>query len=67
MAGQAIDSQPAALPEEGPGSGRWRQRGVTALFLGPAFVFLAVWIVYSDDPHDHQELLRCGWFELRLV
>ena len=35
----------------GPGprgsrAGRWRQRAVTAFFLGPALVFLAVWLVY---------------------
>src|SRR5690349_10432208 len=29
-----------------PGAGRWRQHAVTAIFLGPALVFLAVWIVY---------------------
>jgi alpha-glucoside transport system permease protein len=29
-----------------PPGGRWRQHAVTAVFLGPAVVFLAVWIVY---------------------
>ena len=29
-----------------PGAGRWRQRAVTAVFLGPAAVFLVVWSVY---------------------
>jgi alpha-glucoside transport system permease protein len=28
------------------GAGRWRQRAVTAIFLGPAAIFLLVWIVY---------------------
>jgi alpha-glucoside transport system permease protein len=27
-------------------AGRWRQRAVTAIFLGPAAIFLTVWIVY---------------------
>src|SRR3954463_14330881 len=27
-------------------AGRWRRHAVTALFLGPALIFLAVWIVY---------------------
>lgn len=29
-----------------PVGGRWRQRAVTAFFLGPAVFFLVVWIVY---------------------
>jgi alpha-glucoside transport system permease protein len=29
-----------------PGAGRWRRHAVTAVFLGPALIFLAVWIVY---------------------
>jgi alpha-glucoside transport system permease protein len=29
-----------------PPGGRWRQRAVTAFFLGPAAFFLIVWIVY---------------------
>src|SRR3954467_770040 len=33
------------LPEPS-GAGRWRRHAVTAVFLGPALVFLAVWIVY---------------------
>jgi len=33
------------LPEPS-GAGRWRRHAVTAIFLGPALVFLAVWIVY---------------------
>src|SRR5215212_8996595 len=33
-----------APPE--PVGGRWRQRAVTAFFLGPAVFFLVVWIVY---------------------
>jgi alpha-glucoside transport system permease protein len=36
---------PTPLPAP-PAAGRWRQHAVTAMFLGPAFVFLAVWIVY---------------------
>jgi alpha-glucoside transport system permease protein len=31
---------------EPSGAGRWRRHAVTAIFLGPALVFLAVWIVY---------------------
>jgi alpha-glucoside transport system permease protein len=31
---------------EAPRESRWRQRAVTAIFLGPALVFLAVWLVY---------------------
>src|SRR3954469_10587726 len=33
------------LPEP-PGAGRWRRHAVTAVFLGPALIFLGVWIVY---------------------
>ena len=33
-------------PDEGKGSGLWARYGVTAVFLGPALVLLAVWIVY---------------------
>src|SRR5215218_3603795 len=33
-----------APPE--PVGGRWRQRAVTAFFLGPAVFFLVVWLVY---------------------
>jgi alpha-glucoside transport system permease protein len=29
-----------------PRAGRWREYGVTALFLGPAAVLLVIWIVY---------------------
>jgi alpha-glucoside transport system permease protein len=37
----------ARLPAEGAtGEGRWRQRAVTAVFLGPAAIFLGVWLVY---------------------
>src|SRR4051795_9579308 len=36
-------SQPLPAP---PRSGRWRQHVTTALFLGPALIFLTVWIVY---------------------
>lgn len=32
--------------EESVRRGRWRQRAMTAVFLGPAAVFLAVWLVY---------------------
>jgi alpha-glucoside transport system permease protein len=28
------------------GEGRWRQRAITAVFLGPATFFLGVWLVY---------------------
>ncbi len=35
---------PSGAPEA-PG-GRWRQRGVTALFLAPAAILLGVWLVY---------------------
>src|SRR3954452_14465456 len=30
----------------GPPPRRWRQHAVTAVFLGPALIFLGVWIVY---------------------
>jgi alpha-glucoside transport system permease protein len=33
-------------PPEPAAGGRWRQRAVTAFFLGPAVFFLIVWIVY---------------------
>jgi alpha-glucoside transport system permease protein len=41
----AAPSRPGGLPPE-PGEGRWRQRAVTAAFLAPALIFLAVWVVY---------------------
>ena len=48
MPGAGITTGPTALPDtsqrEGPG--RWRNYAVTAGFLAPAFLFLAVWIVY---------------------
>jgi alpha-glucoside transport system permease protein len=34
------------LPPEGDEPGLWQRYGVTAVFLGPALVLLAVWIVY---------------------
>jgi alpha-glucoside transport system permease protein len=38
---------PAEVPvERVPGESRWRQRAITAVFLGPAAVFLAVWLIY---------------------
>lgn len=37
----------AGIPTaEAPRPGRWRQRAVTAAFLGPAAFFLLVWLVY---------------------
>lgn len=33
-------------PEARPDPGRWRRRAMTAVFLGPAVVFLGVWLVY---------------------
>src|SRR5947208_7816574 len=47
MPGAGITTGPTALPgppQEAPG--RWRNHAVTAGFLAPALVFLAVWIVY---------------------
>src|SRR5919107_2817818 len=41
----AHSERPEPLPPE-RGEGRWRQRAVTAVFLIPAVVFLAVWILY---------------------
>src|SRR3954463_12627579 len=49
MAADASVSVPEgpANPLPAPsGAGRWRGHAVTAIFLGPALVFLAVWIVY---------------------
>jgi len=49
MAADASVSVPEgpANPLPAPsGAGRWRRHAVTAIFLGPALVFLAVWIVY---------------------
>src|SRR3954470_18824953 len=37
---------PATPLPDSPGAGRWRQHAVTAIFLGPALIFLGVWIVY---------------------
>lgn len=37
---------PSAGPPRGAGAQRWRQRAVTAIFLGPALIFLGVWVVY---------------------
>ena len=34
------------LPAPPEGAGRWRARGVTAIFLAPAAFFLLVWVVY---------------------
>ena len=42
---QVPGGAPPPLPAP-PATGRWRQRATTALFLAPAVVFLAVWIVY---------------------
>src|SRR5437763_8592053 len=47
MAGAAAIPPAAPTPSAGaPAEGRWRNRGVTAVFLVPALVFLAVWLVY---------------------
>lgn len=46
-AGGAIaDTVVRADRPPGPQDGRWRRRAMTALFLGPAAVFLIVWLVY---------------------
>jgi alpha-glucoside transport system permease protein len=47
-AGVSAPGGPTTLPGErtSPPGGRWRQHVVTAAFLGPALVFLGVWIVY---------------------
>jgi alpha-glucoside transport system permease protein len=42
---QVPGGAPPPLPAP-PATRRWRQRATTALFLAPAVVFLAVWIVY---------------------
>lgn len=43
----AVPPTGAAVPDpQGSGSGRWRQHAVTAFFLGPALIFLCVWLVY---------------------
>ena len=47
MASVSAAPRGAAVPEpQGFRDGRWRQRAVTAFFLGPALVFLSVWLVY---------------------
>jgi alpha-glucoside transport system permease protein len=43
----SVTAEAAGVPGPAqPGGGRWRQRAVTAVFLAPAAVFLAVWLVY---------------------
>jgi alpha-glucoside transport system permease protein len=46
-----VEAQRAEAPQPGPPpegyrGGLWERYGVTALFLAPALIFLAVWIVY---------------------
>jgi alpha-glucoside transport system permease protein len=43
MAADAGTPDLAPAPRDG---GRWRQRAVTAIFLGPAAIFLLLWLVY---------------------
>src|SRR3954452_17679599 len=46
----SVSAQPPAVEggvaPPSAGGGRWRQHVVTAVFLGPAALFLIVWIVY---------------------
>ena len=58
-----VDAQRAEAPATGspPEAGKgslWERYGVAALFLAPALILLARVDRLSDDPHDHQELLR---------
>ncbi|MFL5895246.1 MAG: ABC transporter permease subunit [Thermoleophilaceae bacterium] len=47
MASAAAVPPSADVPSAGaPAEGRWGQRAVTAAFLVPALIFLAVWLVY---------------------
>jgi alpha-glucoside transport system permease protein len=46
-----VEAQRAEAPQPGPPPGAyrgslWERYGITALFLAPALIFLAVWIVY---------------------
>ena len=45
VAGAAPTGAPAPDPK-GFRDGRWRRHAVTAFFLGPALIFLCVWLVY---------------------
>jgi alpha-glucoside transport system permease protein len=42
----AAEAPKAGLPPPEEGEGIWQRYGVAALFLAPALIFLAVWIVY---------------------
>jgi alpha-glucoside transport system permease protein len=44
MQAAGVSAVPPAA--EAPRESRWRQRAVTAIFLGPAAFFLGVWLVY---------------------
>ena len=47
MASVSAVAPGATAPDPlGSGAGRWRRRAVNAFFLGPALVFLGVWLVY---------------------
>ncbi len=46
MTEASVRAEPSLAGAPPAGAGRWRQNAVTAGFLAPALVFLAVWIVY---------------------
>jgi alpha-glucoside transport system permease protein len=45
-ANEALTAGPPSGAPHGVEGGRWRSYGIAAAFLGPALVFLVVWIVY---------------------
>src|SRR4051794_1163941 len=44
MQAAGVSAVPPAA--EAPRESRWRQHAITAVFLGPAALFLGVWLVY---------------------
>jgi alpha-glucoside transport system permease protein len=46
VSASSAEAPKGGLPPEVGGGGFWQRYGITAVFLGPALVLLAVWIVY---------------------
>jgi alpha-glucoside transport system permease protein len=46
VSASSAEAPKGGLPPEVGGEGFWQRYGITAVFLGPALVLLAVWIVY---------------------
>jgi alpha-glucoside transport system permease protein len=62
VSGASITAEPPVREAPPRDPGRWRQYGITALFLAPAAFFLIVWIIYPAIYTFVQSLFRGSGF-----